>query len=162
MEHRKRRLFSGFDVAVVALVLVAAFAWFFVLNRAPEVEAAFEGSQARYFIEVTNLTPEQVANVHVGDWLQEGSRHIPIGRVAAVETRPHVVRVEDDATQTISWVEAPGRVAMILTVETEVRETDRDIWAEGQYPIKGGEVFSFTGPGFAFTQAIVLGWERGE
>jgi len=161
MQERKR-LFSGFDVAVVGFVLLAAFAWFFILNRAPEVEPAFEGSQARYFIEVTNLTPEQVANVNVGDWLQEGSRHVPIGRVADIQTRPHLVRVEDDEARTISWVESPGRLAMILTVETEVRETDRDILAEGQYAIKGGEVFSFTGPGFGFTQAIVLGWERGE
>ena len=160
MQERKR-LFSWFDIAVVAVVLLAAFAWFFVINRAPDVAPTFEGSQAVFYVEVTNLTPEQVASVQVGDWLQEGSQHIPIGRVADIETRPHVVRVEDAATQTISWEEVEDRLAMILTVETEVVETERDILAEGQFAIKGGLLFSFTGPGYGFTQAVVLGWARG-
>ncbi|MCL2569201.1 MAG: DUF4330 domain-containing protein [Oscillospiraceae bacterium] len=160
---QKQRLFTGFDVALVAVVLLAAFAWFFILNRPAEVaETAFEGSHARYFIEVPNLTPEQVATVSVGARIQEGSRHVPMGQVVHIETRPFTVRLEDDETQTITWGEVEGRVSMILTVETEVHVTDRDILAEGQLVLKGGESIGFTGPGFAFAQAIVLGWARGE
>ena len=159
---QKKRFITGFDVAVVAFVLLAAFAWFFILNRPAEVAPAFETSQVNYFIEVANLTPEQVAAVSVGDHLQEGGQHVAMGRVVSIETVPHMVSLMNDETQTIHWAEVEGRVNMILTVETEVRVTERDILAEGQLSLKGGQLISFTGPGYGFTHAIVLGWERGE
>ena len=156
----KKRRFSAFDIALVGLVIVAALAWFFVINRAPEVESRFEGSLVIYYVEVANLTPEQAAKVAVGDSLQEGSRHIPIGRVVQVETRPHRVRVDDEESRTIHWDEVEGRVTMTLAVETEVVETPQDVLAEGQFPIKGGLALNFTGPGFAFAQGIILGLQR--
>ena len=160
MAERKRRLFNGFDVAVVLVVLAAAFVWFFVLNRAPEVEeTSFDGT-ATYFIEVTNITPEQIAAVEIGDAVREGAQHRPIGRVVSIETRPHETSVQDEETQTLSFQVVPGRYAMILRVETEVVETASAILAEGEFAIRGGMPLSFTGPGFAFTGAFVLGWER--
>ncbi|MCL2588748.1 MAG: DUF4330 domain-containing protein [Oscillospiraceae bacterium] len=159
--EQKRKLFSGFDIAVVALVILAALAWFFVINRAPAVEPQFEGGVVHYYMEVPNLTPTQAEAVQIGDALQHGARHIPIGRVVDVEIRPHLARVDDSETQTIHWQEVEGRVTLILTVATEVTETDRDVMAEGQFPIKGGVILPFTGPGFAFAQGIILGLQRG-
>ena len=163
MERKKRRLFNGFDLAVALVVLLGAFVWFFVINRAPEVEEeTFAGTRAAYFIETINLTQEQIATVQIGDRLLEGSRHVPIGYVAGIEVRPHLVRIDDDETQTIDWQVSPERYAMILRVETEVVETHNAILAEGAFAIRGGSPINFTGPGFAFTDSFVLGWERGE
>ena len=161
MEKRKR-LLSGFDIALVAVVLLGALAWFFVINRTPQVEGpVFEGSRAIYRIEVMDLTAEQAAAVQVGDRLQEGSRHVPIGEVIAIEIRPNQVRVDHDETQTIRWEDVEDRYVLLLTVETEVQVTERDILAEGQHPLKGGSGLHFTGPGFAFTRATILTIERG-
>ena len=161
MAERKKRLWSGFDVAVVLLVLGAAFVWFFVLNRAPEVEETSFDGRAVYFVEVVDLTREQIEAVEIGAWVQEGTRHLPIGHVVAIDYRPHELRVEDEETQTISWDIVPGRYAMILSIETEVVERTNAILAEGEFAIRGGSSISFTGPGFAFTSATILGWERG-
>jgi len=162
MTERRKRLFNGFDVAIVLLVIAAVFVWFFVLNRAPEVEDASFDGKAVYFVEVTDLTPWQIAAVEIGDAVSEGARHLPIGRVVAVEYRPHELRVECEETRTISWDIVPGRYAMVVSIETEVVETVSAILAEGEFAIRGGSPLSFTGPGFAFTHAFVLGWERGE
>jgi len=160
MAERKRRLFNGFDVAVVLLVLGAAFLWFFVINRAPAVEETSFDGRGQYFIEVTNLTPDQIAAVEVGAALLEGSRHIPIGQVVAVTYSPFTLRVEDETDQSFRFEEVPGRYAMILTVETEVVETAGTLLAEGNFAIRGGQQINFTGPGFGFADAFVLGWER--
>lgn len=162
MAERKKRLFNGFDAAVVLLVLAAAFVWFFVLNRAPEVEETSFDGRAVYFIEVADLTPGQIAAVEIGAAVQEGARHLPIGHVVDINTRPHELRVEDEETQTISWDIVPGRYTMVLSIETEVVERANAILAEGEFAIRGGSPISFTGPGFAFTHAFVLGWERGD
>jgi len=162
MAEKRKRLFNGFDVAIVLLVIAAAFVWFFVINRAPEVEEASFDGKAIYFIEVPDLTLLQIAAVEIGDAVLEGARHLPIGHVAAVERRPHELRVDCEETQTISWDIVPGRYTMVVTVETEVVETPSAILAEGEFAIRGGAPISFTGPGFAFTNAWVLGWERGE
>jgi len=159
--EQKRRLFSGFDVAVVLLVLLGVFAWLFVINRAPQVEEPTFDGYATFYIEVANLWPDRVEVVQIGDRLLEGAQHRPIGRVVNIETRPHEVWMEDEETQTIRWEPVEGRVVMVLTVETEVRETDRDVLAEGEVPIKGGATIHFTGPGYAFSSGIILGLERG-
>jgi len=159
----KKRVWSYFDLAVIALLLLGAFTWMFVLNRPVEVQDTFiEGNQARYFIEVGNITIEQVQAVSPGDFIQEGARHLPLGRVVAVEYHVHEIRVEDEDTETILLAPSPTRFTMILTVETEVVELEHAILAEGQFAIRGGLPISFTGPGFAFTSAFVLGWDRGD
>ena len=164
MAEKKRFRFNWFDVAVVLLVLLAGAAWFFLFGRTQEVEATVAGEEgvAIYLIEVTNLTEEQAAVVSIGDSIQEGSQHIPIGRVVDIKHIPYEMRVDDDETQTIQFLEVPDRITMILTVETRVVETGSEILAEGEFAIRGGARLHFTGPGFAFGQSTVLGWERGE
>jgi len=162
MTEKKRRLFNGFDVAVVLLIALGAFLWFFVINNTPVVETeTFAGDTAIYFIEVPEITPEQADAVQIGDNLLEGAQHIPIGRVVGIEISPFELRVECEETQTIRFDDVPTRVTMIISVETQVVETERDIFAEGQYSVKGGARIVFTGPGYAFGNAFVLGWERG-
>ena len=160
--QEKKRLFSGFDIAVVAIVVLAALAWFFVINREATVEVPTFDGRTTYYLEVMNLTSEQVALVSVGDALQENVRHMPIGTVIAIETMPQLMRVDDDETQTIRWEEAENRYTMILTVETEVRETAQEILAEGQVAIRGGQhPVHFAGPGYAFAFATILALARG-
>ena len=160
MEKRKR-LFSGFDIAVVAVVVLGALAWFLVLGRdAPVAAPTFDG-RTTYYIEVMSVTAEQIALVSIGDELQDGARHIPIGRVVAIDVQPHTLRVDDNETHTVSWGVVEDRYVMILTVETEVRETSRDILAEGQFAIKGGQhPLNFTGPGYAFAAGTILALAR--
>ena len=158
---KKRRPFSGFDVCIVLLVLLAAGAWFWMTNRSGPEERTFDGNRAVYYIEVNNLTIEQVEQVQVGAAIQEGSRHLPLGQVLYVDVRPFEARVDDWDSQTIRFEPVPERFTMILTVETLVEETEQDILTEGGFSIKGGRALGFTGPGFAFTSAIILGIERG-
>lgn len=158
----KKRWFNGFDIGVVALVVLAVLAWFFILNRpAPPEQEVFAGTQAVFFLEVANLTPEQAQQISVGDRLIEGTRHLPVGYVQEIQWTPHEMRIDDDETQTISFVPLEGRYTLILSVVTEVVETDRDILAQGQVAIKGGQVLHITGPGYAFANGVILGWQRG-
>ena len=159
--EKKRRLFNGFDIAIALIVLLGALVWFFVINRAPEVEApTFADNRAVYWVEVTSLTAEQVASIQIGVNLLEGAQHIPIGRIIDIEVRPHEVRVNDNQTHTISFLPIPDRYTVVLTIETQVVETDREILAEGQHAIRGGSGLNFTGPGFAFGNGIILGLDR--
>jgi len=161
--EQKRRQFNWFDAALVLLVAAAAFVWLFVWNRPATVEdETFSGSQVMYLIEVNNLTAEQIAKVEIGAALQEGSRHLPIGRVATMGYSPFLVRVDDHETQTITWEPVPNRYSMTIVVQTYVVETPDAILAEGTHPIRGGASISFTGPGFGFSGGVILGLLRGE
>ncbi|MCL2843127.1 MAG: DUF4330 domain-containing protein [Oscillospiraceae bacterium] len=162
--EQKRRRFNWFDGLVVLLVLGAAFLWFFVINRTEAVEeATFAGDRAMYYVEVTNLTGYQAAQVEIGDALRDAAQHLPIGRVVEIDIRPFEIRTSDDQNQVILWQTVEDRYTMILTVETEVEETPAAIYAEGEVIIRGGTTLHFTGPGFAFSGGTILGWsERGE
>jgi len=162
MEQKKRR-FNWFDIAVVAVVLLGVSAWFF-LNRAPAqvTDASFEEGLAIYYIEVANLTPAQVRQVRVGDSLRDAGRNIPIGEVVRIETGPYLVSVTDTETRTVRWEPVEGRLTMTLTIEAEIDVTETDILVEGQFSVKGGHIFSFSGPGYGFASAAILGLERGE
>jgi len=157
----KKRVWSLFDLAVVLLLVGGALAWVFIINRPPPPETSFPVGQARFLIEVQNVTMEQIEAVSPGDDLQDAVRHLPIGQVVSVTYDPHENRVHDHETETISWAVAPERYNLRIVVETEVTETEDAILAEGQVIILGGAPISFTGPGYAFTAGFVLGWERG-
>ncbi|MCL2368983.1 MAG: hypothetical protein FWC72_08290, partial [Oscillospiraceae bacterium] len=157
--EKKRRFFSGFDVVVVSLVVLAVLAWIFVINRTPEVEPTTVGEQGIFRLEVPQLTAEQVARVQVGDNLLEGSQHLPLGEVVEVRTEPHMLRVDNREERTINWVPWPDRYVLIITVSTSVIHTERELLAgEGQVVIRGGAGLHFTGPDYAFTHATILGW----
>ncbi|MCL2827943.1 MAG: DUF4330 domain-containing protein [Oscillospiraceae bacterium] len=159
--QQKKRSFSGFDIAVVVGILAAGLVWFFVSNQTPQIGgSSFTGDTITYYIEVQNLTQEQVEVVRVGDLLQEGARHLPIGEVLAISVRPHEVQVHDNEAETIVWMELPDRYAIILTVETEVTETEREVRAGGEVVLRGGSTIYFTGPGYAFSSGIILTLHR--
>lgn len=159
--EQKKRSFSGFDVAVVVIVIAAALVWFFVINRTPQVEGVM-GDSATYYIEVQSLTREQVNMVQKGDLLLEGSRHLPIGEVLNVAVRPHEVQIHDHEAETIMWEDFPDRYTIILTVETEVTETEQEIRAGGEVLLRGGAGINFTGPGYAFSSGVILTIHRGQ
>lgn len=161
-EHKKRKI-NGFDIALIlfALLFMAA-AWFFLRGGSDEAPADnFEGNVAYFYVEVISLTPEQIAQVNVGDWVQDGVRRAPIGHVYHIAYQPHEMRVDNFETGEIYFETTPGYYTMIVTIRTTVRVTDRDILAEGQFPIKGGATLHFIGPGFAFSDGIILGIQRG-
>ena len=160
MEQKRKRL-NGFDIAVMAVILLGAAIWLFI-NLVPTQtgEAVLAEGQATYFIQVMNLTPAQAEQVQVGDRLLEAGRNIPIGEVVEIETRPHMISVADSEARLVRWEPVEGRVDIILSVEAEVEVTERDILVEGQFAIKGGRIFSFTGPGYGFASAAILGLEE--
>lgn len=162
--EQKRRRFNWFDGLVVLLVLGAAFLWFFVINRTETVEeATFQGNTAMYFVEVTNLTEDQISQVQKGVMIRDAAQHLPMGRVWDIEVEPFTMRASDDESQVISWQPVEGRYTMTLTIETQVEETPAAIFAEGESIVRGGATLHFTGPGFAFSNGTILGWaERGE
>ena len=51
---------------------------------------------------------------------------------------------------------------MILAIRTQVQVTEQNILAGGEHPIRGGATLHFTGPGYAFSNAVILTLERGE
>lgn len=163
MAHNKKRIFNGFDVfLLLALVAVLVGTWFFFSNRGTDdTVPVFEDNIAFYYIEIPSLTPWQIEHVSEGDWLRDGVRLAPIGHVYRIDVRPHEVRIDDGESGEIYFEELPGFYTMTLTVQTRVSVTERDILAEGQFPIKGGATVHFVGPGFSFASAIILGIERG-
>ena len=160
--EQKRRFFSGFDLCVILLVILAVGGWFWMNNRPIDEEAlVFHGNPAIYYIEVNNITREQTELVQVGDNLLEGARHFPIGEVIAIEVRPFEARVEDGRNETITFQEVPERYSMVLTVQTMVEETEQEVLTEGGVLIRGGRSINFTGPGYAFVGGVILRIERG-
>ena len=159
--EQKKRLFSGFDLFVILLVLLEAGTWFWMTNRSAQEEAIFQGGRATYFIEVGNLTQEQLYPVQIGDSLLESSRHLPLGQIIDISIRPFELRVDDWETQTIRFEDVTDRYTLILTIETTVEETEQDILTEGGFAIKGGRPVSFAGPGYTFGGGVILGLDRG-
>ena len=159
---KKKRFFSAFDLCIILLVILAAGGWLWMNNRAvAEEDIVFHGSPAIYYIEVNNITREQVEQVRVGDNLLEGTRHLAIGQVIQIEVQNFEARVDDWPSQTISIQAVPERYTMILTVETMVEETEREVLTEGGVLIRGGRSISFNGPGYGFAGAVILRIERG-
>ena len=160
--EEKRRFFSGFDLCVILLVVLAVTGWLWLNNRPVDEDVlVFHGSPAIYYIEVNNITQEQASQVQVGDNLLEGARHFPIGEVIAIEVRPFEARVEDWTNETISFQVVPERYTMVLTVQTMVEETEQEVLTEGGVLIRGGRSINFTGPGYAFVGGVILRIERG-
>ncbi|MCL2563947.1 MAG: DUF4330 domain-containing protein [Oscillospiraceae bacterium] len=158
---KKKRL-NGFDIAVIGVILLGAGVWFFLANRTPPPpeEAIFAEGRATYTVEVPHLTPLQIAQVQVGDQLQEATGLIPIGQVISIETRPDEITVNDYEAQEIRLMPIEGRYVMTLMIETDVTVTDEAILADGRVLLRGGRGILFTGPGYAFSGNL-LGIERG-
>ena len=158
----KKKWFNWFDVAVVcAVLLLGAAAWLLFLRAPVAEETPFADGVATYVVEVTNLTPEQIETIEVGHWIRDGVRLTPIGHVVGIEQIPFTMRVEDYERQEVRFDPVAGRYTALLTIETPVVVTDRAILANGQFTLKGGATLHFIGPGFGFSNAVILTIHRG-
>lgn len=163
MTEKRKRKINAFDVCLIVLfMLVLAAGWFILFRGGGEtIVTDLEGDTAIFFVEVTALTPEEKGQIEVGDWVRDGVRLFPIGYVRDITYLPHEMRIGNPETGEIYFEEVPGQYVMIVSIEANIRVTDRDILAEGQFPIKGGAPIHFVGPGFAFSNGIILGIQRG-
>ena len=162
MEQKKRRFFSAFDVCLVLLIVLGAGVWLWLSSPAAEGEdMLFQGRPAIVRLEVAELTQEQVELAQIGDRLYDAARHdLFLGKIVDIEVHGFEVRVENWDSRVITIQEVPDRYTLILSIETEVEETEQSITTVDGIRLRGGRSINFIGPGYGYHGAIILRIER--
>lgn len=154
METKKRRpnfIDIVFILLVVGVVMVA-----YVLIHGGDTEA----TQVRsYVVELTDLYPEMADGVRVGDRVTDNVKNYDMGIVTAVEVTPYTVTAVDEEAGIVRDAEIPGKITLILTVESETTETERGIATVSGYDLRIGTAVSCS-IGELTASGYIIGLER--
>lgn len=152
---RKRPNF--FDILIILLVLLVAVAAYFLSHR--------DGTQGKevitrsYTIELMDLDARMADTVAVGDQVTDNIKNYEIGTVTAVEAYPYEVGVVDEAAGVTRQVVMPGRIVLLLTVECDTVETEKEVNTVSGYTLRTGTSVSVSA-GELTAGGYILSMER--
>lgn len=160
---QKKHLFNLFDVIIIGAVLLAA-ALVLVLKMGSSSDGetvVVETRTVRYAVELTDLYPGTADAINIGDVLVDNIKKYEVGKIVDLEVYPTEKLSKDLETGTYHLVQVPERESVLITLEAECTENDRQILAGGGFEVRGGEGVSLKGPGY--TGSGYIYWvERGE
>ena len=125
-----------FDILIILLVLLVAVAAYLLSHR--------NGAQSKEVvtrsctIELMDLDERMADAVAVGDTVMDNIKNYEIGTVTAVETCPYEAGAVDEASGVTRQVAVPGRIVLLLTVECDTVETEKEIATVSGYTLRTG------------------------
>ncbi|MBR6523156.1 MAG: DUF4330 domain-containing protein [Clostridia bacterium] len=162
MEKRKNR-FNVVDVFViiVAILLIAAFAYYAVGDSNGFKTDTFRESVIRYTVSIEGFGEEYKDLIKVGDPVKNIDLDCEMGKVVAVTPAEHTVIYNYNKTEgKLVAAQVPDSYKCTITVETECEE-DELAYYVGELQIKTGKRINFKTPEYAFP-GTVMGIERSD
>lgn len=155
--------FNLLDAIIILLVIVAVAAGvYWALRPTPEAPVQIVNTvKAEFKFELTKVEPavaDEFAALKENDLLQIGTKDRFSGIVKKVEIVPTAQYVMDVGTQELKKAEDPTTFDVVLTLESDVIETDSTITASG-FNLRVGEQTSVKGvkaAGYGFITALEL------
>lgn len=146
-----------FDILIILLVLLVAVAAYFLSHR--DGAAGKEIVTRSCTIELMDLDTRMAETVAVGDTVMDNIKNYEIGTVTAVESYPYEVGVVDEAAGVTRQVVSPGRIVLLLTVECDTVETEKEINTVSGYTLRTGTSVSISA-GELTAAGYILSLER--
>lgn len=135
MEERKKRLrINLFDIAIIILILLVAGAAYLLSHN----DAGAEVISRSYVLELQNLDASMADYVQIGDTVTDSVKNYPIGTVTEVAVVPYMATTSDLQNGVIRETEVPGKISLLLTVQADTTETQRDITTLSGYVLRTG------------------------
>lgn len=148
MNKRKLR-FNAVDVLIILFIAAAAFVLLYVFVLSDRSSDAQIGDPAKieYVVQIQNVDSRFAESVRRGQHVEDAITRKSIGNVIGVEPKPYEKISFDSIAGREVISEVEGRITLLVTIEADVRETDRAFLADG-CDIRVGKQFSLIFPDF--------------
>lgn len=157
MEQKAKRIRPNFfDIVFIVLILLAAALAYFLSHRDAAVQ---EVTRRTYQLELTHLEESMQDRVAVGDTVVDNIKNYGMGTVTAIEVYPYTDRANDEENGIIRQTPVDGYVTLLLTVEADTVEGEKEIATTDGYVLRTGTSVSCTAGALAAT-GYVLTVER--
>jgi len=161
-EKKKNKLINAFDIAVIILIFLIAFAayklgFFGVSSGAPSDTI----ENVTYTLRLSPMQYGTENEIEIGDELFETTRKTSVGKVVGVTTEPTRVYAKDDKTGNYYRGQVENMVDAFVEIEAQCIVTDQSISAVDGQLIRCGETINVNGPGY-FGFGIVVSVGRGQ
>ena len=135
MEERKKRLrINFFDIAIIILILLVAGAAYLLSHN----DGGAEVISRSYVVELQNLDASMADCVQIGDAVTDSVKNYPIGTVTDIAVTPYRIISNDLQNGAVRETEVPGKISLLLTVQVDTTETQRDITTLSGYVLRTG------------------------
>lgn len=147
---KKRRHPNFIDIAFILLIAAVALTAYFLSHQ--DSEATNQPTLRSYVIELSDLSPEMAQYIAVGDTVTDNVKNYHLGTVTAVEVIPYRMPALDEQAGIYRNCDVPNRISLLVTVEAETLETDKQITTASGFVIRVGATLScsvgrFSAPG---------------
>ena len=160
---RPRWKMNGFDIIIIAVVLVAAAAVLFVWNTFGQSGGTATNAKPVYYtIELEKMVGDTADAVKEGDTIVDSAKKYVMGTVVSVTVVPATETKTDLTTGNTVVSEIPGKKTAIIELLCDCNESDSALVATSGYVIRIGTEVQAAGPGYAGLGYIVAIDREGE
>ncbi len=161
--EKPRWKLNGFDIILIAVVLVAAAAVLFIWRSSGQSSAASVSTRTvSYTIELQKMVGETAYEIKTGDTIVDSAKKYVMGTVESVTVAPATDPKIDLTTGDTVNSEIPGVLTALIELSCDCSETDSAITAASGYVVRIGSEVQAAGPGYAGTGYIVAIEREGE
>ena len=139
---KKRKYPNFIDIAFLILIIAVALAAYVVSHQ--NSDTVTPTVQRSIVIELTELEPEMTDAIVPGDTVTETIKNQLLGTVTAVEATPFYESVFDEEAGICRKAEVPGKITLMVTVQSDTIESDSQISAASGFVLRVGTGVSCT------------------
>lgn len=155
MEKKKLRP-NLIDIVLILLVFaVVLVAWILVHGD----DSANDAVTRNYVVELINLSPDMADCVSVGDKVTDNVKNYDIGTVVGLEVTPYIVTALNEETGIYQTTEVPGKITLLVTIEADTTESEKEISTVSGYELRVGTSVSCT-VGKLTAAGYIIGLDR--
>jgi len=159
-ENKKLKI-SVFDIIIVAVLLVAAFAVFMILKPKDVKVAAPDTTPMEYTVELVQVPSAAADLIQPGDAVKDSARNYDIGTVVSYEVTPFTTQSPDEETLEVKNAELGRYNNIILTIQADMLTGGGGLTTESGYQVTVGTKVYVSGPCYAGT-GYIIAVDRGE
>lgn len=155
MEETKKLKISIFDIVIVAVVIVAAFAVFMLLKPKDVKVAAPATVPVEFTVELVQVPKGAAGLIEPGDAVRDSTRNYDIGTVVSHEVLPYTVQVADEENLTVKNAVMDRYDNILLTIRSDMLTGGTALTTESGYQVTVGTKVYLAGPCYAGTGYVI-------
>lgn len=154
-ENKKKWKISIFDIIIVAVVLIAAFAVFMLLKPKDVKVAAPTTVPTEFTVELVQVPKGAADLIEPGDAVRDSTRNYDIGTVVSHEVLPYTVQVADEENLTVKNAVMDRYDNILLTIRSNMLTGGNALTTESGYQVTVGTKVYLAGPCYAGTGYVI-------